>query len=93
MDAAKHAARSHELTAKVAHLYRKRTKLAQDHLRERLAKAYADCATGLVEKPLAPTDAWSHWHRYATDFAQRSILFWNTLRERGNNFVEHTARG
>ena len=25
--------------------------------------------------------------------AQRSILFWDTLRQRGNNFVEHTRQG
>jgi pimeloyl-ACP methyl ester carboxylesterase len=93
MDATKQVARSSELSAKVAQLYKKRTKLAQDHFRERLAKAYADCATGLVENPVAPTDPWSHWYRYATDFAQRSILFWNTLRERGNNFVEHNREG
>jgi pimeloyl-ACP methyl ester carboxylesterase len=93
MDATRQVARSHELSAKVAQLYRKRTKLAQDHFRERLAKAYADCAAGLAENPVAPTDAWSHWHRYATDFAQRSILFWNTLRERGNNFIEHNREG
>ena len=27
------------------------------------------------------------------DFAQRSILFWDTLRQRGNNFVERTRQG
>ena len=27
------------------------------------------------------------------DFAQRSILFWDTLRQRGNNYREHKRRG
>ena len=70
-----------------------RTKIAQEHFGERLSKAYADCAAGLNAKPVAPTDVWSHWYEYATDFAQRSILFWDTLRERGNNFVEHNREG
>ncbi len=93
MDATKQVARSYELSTKVTLLYQKRTKLAQEHFGERLSKAYADCAAGLSAKPVAPTDVWSHWYEYATDFAQRSILFWDTLRERGNNFVEHNARG
>jgi len=33
------------------------------------------------------------WHRYATDFAQRSILFWDTLRQRGNRYLEHERAG
>src|SRR6185369_12878049 len=74
-------------------LYQKRTKVAQEHFGERLSKAYVDCTAGLSEKPVAPTEAWSHWYQYATDFAQRSILLWDTLRERGNNFVEHTREG
>jgi pimeloyl-ACP methyl ester carboxylesterase len=31
--------------------------------------------------------------RYAVDFAQRSVLFWDTLRQRGNNFIEHERQG
>ena len=27
------------------------------------------------------------------DFAQRSILFWDTLRQRGNNWIEHEKAG
>ena len=29
---------------------------------------------------------------YAADWMQRWILFWDTLRERGNNFLEHEPR-
>jgi pimeloyl-ACP methyl ester carboxylesterase len=93
MDAVKQVARSYEISTKVGQLYQKRAKVAQEHFSERLSKAYADCAAGLTEKPIAPTEAWSHWSNYATDFAQRSILFWDTLRERGNNFVEHNRQG
>lgn len=30
---------------------------------------------------------------YGVDFAERSILFWDTLRERGDNFLEHERQG
>ena len=93
MDATKHVARSMDLSTKVAQLYQKRTKVARQHYGERLAKAYADCAAGLSAKEPAAKDAWTQWYEYTTDFAQRSILFWDTLRERGNNFVEHNREG
>ena len=93
MDATRQVARSYEISNKVAQLYQKRTKVAQEHFRERLTKAGVDGMAGLALKPVAPTEAWSNWYAYATDFAQRSILFWDTLRERGNNFVEHNRAG
>ncbi len=93
MDAARQVARSYDISTKVGQLYRKRTKLAQEHFGERLSKAYAEAAADLTTKPVSPAQAWSHWYEYATDFAQRSILFWDTLRERGNNFVEHNRQG
>ena len=93
MDVTRQVARSYEISTKVAQLHQKRTKLAQDHFSKRLSKAYAECAAGLTAKPVAPAEAWSHWFNYATDFAQRSILFWDTLRQRGNDFVEHNREG
>jgi pimeloyl-ACP methyl ester carboxylesterase len=93
MDVTRQVARSYEISTKVAQLHQKRTKLAQDHFGQRLTKAYAECAAGLTEKPAAPAEAWSHWFNYANDFAQRSILFWDTLRQRGNDFVEHNRKG
>ncbi len=93
MDAIKTFAKSQEISTNVARLHRKRTKLAQERFNARLAAAYAECADRVSQNPVAPTDAWSHWYAYATDFAQRSILFWDTLRERGNQFVEHNREG
>src|SRR4029450_6432080 len=93
MNTSKHVARSRDISTKVAQLYQKRTKLAQDHFSRRLANAYADCAAALTERRVAPANAWTQWQEYATDFAQRSVLFWDTLRERGNNFVEHNREG
>src|SRR3954465_9982063 len=33
------------------------------------------------------------WLDYALDATQRGILFWDTLRERGNEFLAHTKAG
>jgi len=93
MDVTKQAAKSIEISSKVARLHQKRTKLAQEHFADRMTKAYAECAAALTAKPLTPADAWTQWQQYATDVAQRSILYWNTLRERGNEFVEHNQEG
>ena len=48
---------------------------------------------GLTAKPISPWDIWTQGAQYAVDFAQRSVLFWDTLRQRGNNFVERTRQG
>ncbi len=93
MDAARQIARSQDISTKVAQLYQKRAKIAQEHFGQRLGKAYSDCATGLAKNAVAPMEAWSQWLEYATDTAQRAILFCDTLRERGNNFVERNRQG
>ena len=33
------------------------------------------------------------WSEYLVDSAQRAVLFWDVLRQRGNNFLENSARG
>lgn len=38
-------------------------------------------------------DPWSPWLTYQVDLLQRSILFWETLRQRGNNFLAHEMAG
>jgi hypothetical protein len=39
------------------------------------------------------TNASQTWLDYQRDFAERSILFWDTLRQRGNNMLEHEKQG
>jgi pimeloyl-ACP methyl ester carboxylesterase len=91
MDAAKQLARSQDLSTKVSLVFQKRARLAQERFAERLRQAYSE---GAAEgKGFPPWNAWAGWGDYCLDFAQRSILFWDTLRQRGNNFVEHTAQG
>jgi uncharacterized protein DUF3141 len=92
-DAATHLSRSHDLSAKVARVFQTRAKLAHERFAERWKASFAEHVTPLFEKPVSPWEAWTAWSRYAVDFAQRSVLFWDTLRQRGNDFVEHTRAG
>ena len=69
--------------ARFAHVYQDRCAAAMQNYLEAsrtAAAAWLDAA-----KPLAPPEIWRDTALYATDFAQRSILFWDTLRQRGNN--------
>ncbi|HET7097080.1 MAG TPA: DUF3141 domain-containing protein [Casimicrobiaceae bacterium] len=93
MNTPQQLARSYDISTKVAQVLQKRVKVAQEHFGDRLNKAFGENIAGLADKPLAPTDVWSGWYAYATDFAQRSILFWDTLRERGNVAIERNQAG
>ena len=79
-----HLGRSHDLSVKVARVFLTRMKLAQERFTERMQNAFAEHVAGLFAKPTTPWDAWIGWCRYAVDVAQRSVLFWDTLRQRGN---------
>jgi pimeloyl-ACP methyl ester carboxylesterase len=88
-----HLSRSTKLSAKVGQLVQKRLTVAQERFTERARKAYeAHGGPGAAQRQ-TPWDLWNGAADYAIDFAQRSVLFWDTLRERGNNYVEHTRSG
>jgi pimeloyl-ACP methyl ester carboxylesterase len=93
MDVTQEASRSVDVGTKVAMLLQKRMQFAQEHYRDRLAKAYADNLAGVTLRPDTLPALWQQWNAYATDAAQRTILFWDTLRQRGNNFLEHLRQG
>jgi hypothetical protein len=54
----------------------------------RAAQTWLDTA-----RPHTPLQAWSDAARYWTDFSQRSLLFWDTLRQRGNAWLDHEKAG
>ena len=81
-----------QLATKVSTLLQKRARLAQERLAERVRKVY-DESKELFSKPVMPWDIWTGGARYALDFAQRTVLFWDTLRLRGNQFVERERAG
>ena len=92
-DISQQAVKIQDLSTKVSDLFQKRARLAQQRFTESVQAAYQAQIADLVAKPLSPWDIWTGWANYSTDFAQRSILFWDTLRQRGNNFAEHERAG
>ena len=75
------AAVARRLQERLAQAQGRLTARAQSAQREGLALA------------ASPWQWWQHWQAYATDAAQRWILFWDTLRRRGNDFVAHERAG
>jgi pimeloyl-ACP methyl ester carboxylesterase len=82
-----------DISAKVARLFQKRLQMAQERFNERIQSAYKEQIADLIGKPMSPWEIWTDWVQYSTDFIQRSILFWDTIRERGSAWVEHERAG
>ena len=79
------------LQGRVADVYRDRCAAAAQTWFDtlgRAAQSWLDAA-----RPLTPLQAWNDAARYWTDFPQRSLLFWDTLRQRGNTWLDHEAAG
>ena len=92
-DLAKQAVNIQDISAKVTRLFQKRMQLAQERFTERVQAAYKEQIADLIGKPGSPWEIWTNWLEYSTDFVQRSVLFGDTLRQRGNNFVQHERAG
>ncbi len=94
MDIGHQLARSQDISTKVSLVLQKRTKTAQEQFTQTLRRAYEDNGINeMLTNPAAATKVWTDWYEYAVDAAQRSVLFWDTIRQRGNNFVEHARAG
>jgi hypothetical protein len=93
MEIGRQLSRSLDISAKVPIVFQKRVKVAQEHFAEQLKKAVDHNLGALLTQPAAAANMWPDWYNYAVDAAQRSILFWDTMRQRGNNFVEHASAG
>jgi hypothetical protein len=92
-NATTHLGRSYDLATKVSHVLQTRAKLAQERVTARLQKSFAEQVAPLLTRPPTPWDLWAGSARYAVDAVQRGVLLWDTLRQRGNRFVEHTRAG
>jgi len=84
---------SHDVSAKVSQVLQTRTKLALEHFTERVRKACNPKSIGSGVNATLPSQIAGSSGQYLVDFAQRSILLWDTLRQRGNNFLEHERQG
>ncbi len=79
-----------KLTEKIGRVFAERMIRAQ--------KSYIGKTAGPVFQNPAfkgkyPLDVVGDLSSYLTDSLQRSLLFWDTIRERGNNFIEHERAG
>jgi pimeloyl-ACP methyl ester carboxylesterase len=84
--------RSIRISRSVADLLVRRTRAAGERYSGQVRSALARQATG--GGPLkTPYEMWRQWSEYTVDSAQRTVLYWDTLRQRGNQWLEHEAAG
>ncbi len=88
-----HLKDSSDLAAKVSEVFSKRADLARARFQARISRAYDEQIAPLFSRPTTPWELWSNWYQYNVDLGQRWILFWDTLRRRGNNFLDHQRAG
>jgi pimeloyl-ACP methyl ester carboxylesterase len=79
-------------SGRIAKLLQRRLQTAQERYNHRLAEA-AQAMPAAAPTDLSPWSLWNAWTEYALDTAQRSVLFLDTLRQRGNNYLEHQKAG
>lgn len=92
MDAGSKLARGQRTATKVARVYQRRVEKAQEQLRERLTSAAKGAGAGELLRQWTAMNP-LELARYATDATQRGLIFWATLHQRGDNYLEHSAQG
>lgn len=92
-DHTKEIAESQRLSTKVSEVFQERMQRAQQRFNEKVQAAYKEHIADLAGKLMSPWEIWTDWLQYSTDFVQRSVLFWDTMRERGSAWIEHERAG
>jgi len=90
VDSAKTATDLFQLGSKIAHLYTHRVLAAQKAFLSSSLEASAEVASQTSGEPAGACQAWAD---YIIDWQERWVLFWDTIRQRGNNFIEHERAG
>lgn len=72
----------------LSHLQRLNTLNFLDAVRQRQKKTLAPLKRGQLRQPTP-----AEWQEYVTDFGQRCLLFWDVLRQRGDNTRAHERAG
>ena len=80
-------------SAKIARVLERRMRVAQDRFNNRVTKAAKTLQASPKNALANPGARWSDWANYTVDTFQRSVLFADTLRQRGNAYHEHEAAG
>jgi len=84
--------RSMAISRNVAGTLSRRVKDAYSTYDESVRKARSDYLQSAF--PGAhPQQWWTDWFQYCVDAGQRSALFWDTIRERGNQWLAHEDAG
>jgi pimeloyl-ACP methyl ester carboxylesterase len=91
-DIGSRVARAQRLSAGATMIHAKRVRDASDAYRERVTGALATFREA-ARPPVAPLSLWQDWAAYLTDTAQRSTLYWDTMRRRGNQWLERERQG
>ncbi|MET0205430.1 MAG: DUF3141 domain-containing protein [Casimicrobiaceae bacterium] len=84
--------RSINISRAVSDVVQRRLRTASERYVERMRAAYGDF-TQRAPVPKTPLEAWRQCAHYQIDFAQRAVLFWDTLRQSGNQWLAHEAAG
>jgi Protein of unknown function (DUF3141) len=81
------------VSTEVIQLYQDRMNAAQNRFYDHVKKAYHCDVASLMATPSAALDFGTSWIQFAIEFSQRWILFWDTIRKRGNKFLEDERAG
>jgi hypothetical protein len=84
--------RSIRISRSVADLLQRRMRAAAERYGSRVRGAQ-EAFTAACASPKTPFEFVRQWGEYQIDAAQRSVLYWDTLRQRGNQWLEHEAAG
>src|SRR5262249_14203941 len=89
----KHFSHVLEANIQLSRVFEKRLNLAREHFSQRTKAAFDENLAQLLANPALAWDFWAGYCNYAADSAQRAVLFWDTLRQRGNQYLEHERAG
>ena len=79
-----------EISRQVSTLLDRRLKAAGARYTKRVQRAATQVAQA---RPANPLQIWQDAFRYSIDATQRTILFWDTLRQRGNQWIDDQRAG
>jgi hypothetical protein len=94
MDVGTQLAHSQDIGTKIGLIFHKRAENAVKQATDRVRTAVGgeDGAKQLPGLLTAAANPWSALE-YMADAAQRTVLFWDTMRQRGNQFIDNVMRG
>jgi pimeloyl-ACP methyl ester carboxylesterase len=84
---------SAQLQERIARVFWHRTAHAGQQYLERAQRAVTTSLSDSASRAWLPWQLTASWHEYAVDFYQRGVMLLDTLRRRGNQYLEHELAG